>query len=111
SNSLDAVVAGTGTGTTANSGSLTTTASGDLLLAAEATTNPASFAAGSGYTISDWVPAEPNTKLIAEERIQATAGVASASASLAASDSWGAVLAAFKAAGGTADTSPGITSI
>src|SRR5262249_8825922 len=68
-NSLDAAVTGIGTSTSLSSGTLTSTTNGDLLLAAGATPNIDSFTAGSGYFISDFVPAEPNTKLIAEERI------------------------------------------
>src|SRR5258706_118325 len=73
------------------------------------TQNPAAFTAGSGYTIEEFAPAEPNTKLIAEDQIQATAGLASAGALLAASDNWGAGLAAFKAAVGAAGSPSNIT--
>src|SRR5713226_557954 len=74
SNSLDVpAVAATGTSTSPNSGNLTTTASGDLLLGAIATTNPGTFTAGAGYKIEEFVPAEPNTKRIAEDQIQTTA--------------------------------------
>ena len=112
SNSLDAAVAGTGTSAFPGTPALTTTANGDLLLASIATTNSASFTVGSGYAISDFVPAEPSTKLIAEERIQPTVGSASTGASLSASDSWGAVLAAIKAAQqGTGSAPPSITSL
>ena len=111
SNSLDAAVAGTGTGSSPGTPSLTTTADGDLLLSAIATTNPATFAPDAGYAISAYVPAEPNTKLIAEEQIQSAAGPASASASINSSDSWGAVLVAVKPAGGTASTPPTITGL
>jgi hypothetical protein len=52
------------------------------------------------------VPAEPNTKLIAEDQTQTTAGKASASASLGAADFWAAGLAAFKAASGSGSGSP-----
>jgi IPT/TIG domain-containing protein len=110
-NSLDgAAVVGQGT-SASPSMSLTTTANGDLLLAAISTANPANFTAGSGYSIEETVPAEPNTKLIAEDRVQTTAGSASASASLGASDNWGAALAAFKAANGGGGTVPNITSL
>ena len=112
SNSLDAVVAGTGNGTFASTPSLTTTADGDLLLASIATTNPRLITAGSSYSISDFVPAEPNTKLIAEQGIQSTSGPASASASLSSSDSWGAVLAPVKpASAGTGSAPPSITGL
>src|SRR5947208_3332722 len=92
-----------------NSGNLTTTASGDLLLRAILTRNPTSFTAGSGYTVEEAVPAKPNTKLIADDQIQLAAGTASASALLGASDSWAAALAAFKAAGGTGGIASSIT--
>lgn len=111
SNSLDVTAMAQGTGTSPNSGNLTTTASGDLLLAAIATINAGAFTAGTGYTIRDFVPVEPNTKLISESQIQSAAGVASASASLAASDGWGAVLAAFKPAGGGGGTGPSISGL
>jgi hypothetical protein len=81
-----------------------------LLLGAVATTNPASFTAGSGYTIEEFVGVEPGTKLIAEDQIQASAGSASATASLAGSDAWGSVLEAFKPVG-AAGTGPNITNL
>src|SRR6266571_4327311 len=109
SNSLDVTAVATGIGTSANSGSMTTTASGDLLLGTIATADAATYTAGIGFTIRDFVPAEPNTKLISEDQIQTTAGIASASASLAASGNWGAVLAAFTAAGGGGGTPSSIT--
>src|SRR5216684_3941665 len=96
-NSLDASVSATGIGSAANSGNLNTTASGDLLLGTIATADAATFTAGSGYTLRDFVPAQPNTKLVTEDQVQTTAGSASAGASLAASGNWGVVLAAFKA--------------
>jgi hypothetical protein len=101
SNSLDGIAAQQGTSANPNSGNLTTTANGDLLLGAIMVGNPAIFTAGPGYTIEEWVPAPPNTKLIAEDLLQASAGQISASATLGASDSWGAGVAAFKMAGAT----------
>ena len=98
-NSLDVTATAQGTSTSPNSGNATTTASGDLLVGEVVTNNTATFTAGTSYTIKELVPAEPSTKLIAEDQIQTTAGAASASASLAASDNWGAGLAAFKAVG------------
>jgi hypothetical protein len=96
-NSLDgAAVASQGTGASLNSGIITTTASGDLVLAGMSTANAANFTAGSGYLPRDFVPAEPNTKLLVEDRIQSVAGNISANASLGTSDNWGAVAAAFK---------------
>jgi hypothetical protein len=103
-NSLDQTLAAQGNSLTPNSGSVTTTSSGDLLLGAILTGNSTSFTAGSGYTIEESVPAPPNAKLIAEDQIQLAAGAAAASASLAAVGNWGAGLAAFKAAGGAGGT-------
>src|SRR5882762_1186692 len=108
-NSLDASVTATGTGTAASSGNLTTTASGDLLLGTIATADSTTFTAASGYTLIDIVPATPNTKLVTEDQVQATAGTTSAGASLAASGNWGVVLAAFKASAGTGGTAATIT--
>jgi len=59
------------------------------------TANPASFKAGSGYTVEERVPAEPNTKLIVEDQRQSIGEAASAGASLGV-DPWGAVIAAFR---------------
>jgi hypothetical protein len=109
--SLDIAATATATSALPDSGTVTTTANGDLLLGAVGTTDARTFTAGSGYTIEDFVPAEPNTKLIAEDQIQQAAGATSASASIATSDAWGAIVAAFKpaASGGTAG--PQITAI
>ena len=98
SGSLDVAAAAQGNSAFPNSGSVTTTANGDLLLGAIMTADAETFTAGSGYRIEESVPAEPNTKLIAEDQTQATAGASSASASLGAADFWAAGLAAFKAA-------------
>src|SRR5206468_10647663 len=65
--------------------------------------------AGTGYTIRDFVPAAPNTKLINEDQIQVSAGSVSASATLSPSSNWGAILAAFKPAGGVAGSPATIT--
>ena len=48
------------------------------------TANPEIFTAGIGYKIKESVPAEPGTKLIAEDEIQAMAGPATVTASLGA---------------------------
>jgi len=96
SNSLDVTVATEGTSASPGTGNITTTSSGDLLLGGIATANPATFTAGSGFFIEERAPAEPNTKLIVEDQRQSIAGTASAGASLGASDSWGAVLVAFR---------------
>jgi hypothetical protein len=99
--SLDAAIATEGTGTLPSSGNAITSWGGDLLLGEITTANPATFSAGTGYKIEDLVPASPNTKLILEDQIQTAPGTSSATATLAASDSWSALFAAFKAANGT----------
>jgi hypothetical protein len=112
SGSLDVVAAAQGDSPTPNSGvTATTTANGDLLLGTIITANPATFTAGTGYRIEESVPAEPGTKLIAGDQIQAAAGAATASATLGVADFWAAGVAAFKAAAGAGGTSPSITSL
>jgi len=108
---LDATVAQQETNSTPSSGSTTTSANGELLLGLVSTGDPENFTAGSGYTIRGFVPAEPSTKLISEDRIQQAAGTASATATINSADNWAAVLAAFKplAAGSGGATSGPIT--
>jgi len=110
-NSLDVVSTAQGTSATANSSSVLTTANGELLLGAILTGNAATFTAAAGYAIEERVPASPNTKLAAEDQIQATAGTVSAGVTFGSSDSWGAGLAAFKAASGGGTTAPAISSL
>jgi Bacterial Ig domain/IPT/TIG domain/Family of unknown function (DUF6298)/Putative collagen-binding domain of a collagenase len=114
SNSLDAVAFAQGTGTSPNTGNVSTTSSGDLILGAIVTADPENFTAGANYVIESHVPVEPGTKLIAEDRVQTAAGIISANATLGASDPWGALLAAFRSNGtASAQTSasPSITSV
>ncbi len=111
SNSLDVVATAQGTSATANTGNALMTANGDLLIGAILTGNPATYTAATGYKIEETVPAAPNTKLAEEDQIQATAGTVSAGVTFSASDSWGAGLAAFKAASGGGTTGPSITSL
>jgi hypothetical protein len=110
-NSLDVSTAAQGSSAAPNSGNATTNASGDLLLGAFATANAASFTAGSGFAVEARVPAAPNSKLMAEDQIQATAGSVSANATLNTSDNWGAVLATFKASGSGGAPPPIITNL
>ncbi len=105
SNSLDAVATSQGTSATPTAGPVTTSAAGNLLIGFTSTANSATFTAGAGARIEESVPAEPGTKLMVEDRTLASAGTASAGASLGASDIWGAAVAAFRAAGvNTSDT-------
>jgi hypothetical protein len=110
SNSLELAVAAQGKSTSPNSGPASVS-SGDLLLGAILTANPANFTAGSNYQIEESIPAKPNSKLIGEDQIQGVAGSASATASLAAADNWAAGLAAFHAATGGGGGSPTITNL
>ena len=96
-NSLDVTASAQGTGTTPNSGSVTTTASGDLVIGGISTAESSTFTAGSGFVIQERVPAA-STKLIVEDRRQTTAGAVSASATLSATGIWAAVMATFKRA-------------
>jgi hypothetical protein len=70
-NSLDTTATAQGTSASPNTGNLTTTAPGDLLLGEISTANSASFTAGAGYVVEELVPTA-GTKLIAEDQIQAT---------------------------------------
>ena len=108
SNSLDVTATAQGDSASPNSGNATTTANGDLLLGAIMTSDAATFTAGSGYKIEESVPAEPNTKLVAEDQVQAIAETVSASATLGGPDFWAAGVAAFKAgsSGGGEGTAP-----
>jgi hypothetical protein len=109
--SLDVAAAAQGSSANPNSGNVTTTANGDLLLGAITTGNPANFTAGSGYASEESVPGAPNTKLNVEDGVQSIVGTAWASASLGGSNNWGAALAAFRVAGGVGNTGPSITSL
>ncbi len=110
-NSLDVTAMTQGTGASASSGNATTTAAGDLLLGALMTGSGVTYTAGTGFTVEERVPAAPNTKLIAEDQIQAPAGGVAATANLSATASWGAALAAFKAATGGGSTAPAISNL
>ena len=67
SNSLDGTASASGVSGSPNSGTLTTTASGDLLLGAISTANGPSLTVGSGFTMEGAVPALPNAKVVAED--------------------------------------------
>jgi len=96
-NSLDGVAAAQGIGVSPNSGSVATSASGDLLLAAIVTSDPETFTSGTGYIMEERVPAL-NAKLMVEDGRQTVAGTISANASLSSSVAWGAAVAAFRSA-------------
>ena len=97
SNSLDVTATGQATSASPSSGSASPSASGDLLLGAVVTGTDANVTAGSGFTTRDSVPTAGASRLMVQDRVQATAGATSGAATLAASNNWGAALAAFKA--------------
>jgi RHS repeat-associated protein len=109
--SLDTTISAIGDSSSPNTGTATTTANGDLLLAAFMSANAATFTAGSGYTEEEFVPAEPATELISEDQILSQAGSEAASATLGATGFWAAALAAFKTADIGAGTGPTITTL
>ncbi|HKF68725.1 MAG TPA: FG-GAP-like repeat-containing protein [Vicinamibacterales bacterium] len=98
SGSLDGVSTAAGSGTSANSGAVTTTASGDLLIGVVSTANAANVAPGSSFAVEGSVPALPVAKLVVEDAVLATAGSIAGTASLSATDQWGAAIAAFRPA-------------
>jgi len=110
-NSLDVTAVAQGTGASVSSGNATTTAAGDLILGALMTGSGVTYTAGSGFTVEEQVPAAANTKLIAEDQIQAAAGGVAATATLSASASWGAAVAVFKAASGGGSAAPTISNL
>jgi hypothetical protein len=91
---LDAVVGASGTGTTSNSGSLTTINANDLLFAAN---NVSSLTNGAGSGFTSRMITSPDGD-IAEDRIVTAAGTYNATASML-SGSWVMQLVALKAAG------------
>ena len=97
SNALDVTVSSQGTSSSPSSGNATTTQGGDLLIGAVAALGSGTYTAGSGYALDQSIGTYPNTTLVAEDQVQANAGTASAGATLSSSQSWGAMLAAFKA--------------
>jgi IPT/TIG domain len=110
-NSLDVTAAAQGGSTSPNSGAATTTVGGDLLLGEIMTGTGTTASAGTGYKVEAAVPASPNSKLMVEDEILSGAGSASATATLGASVSWGAALAAFKppASGGAGPNISGVS--
>ena len=110
-NSLDVTATAQGTSNAPGTGTVTTTASGDLVIGVLSTAEPRTFTAGSGYVIQERVPVAPNTKLVVEDRILATAGPVSANGTLNSSDTWGAALAAFRPAVGGGGPIPAITGV
>jgi hypothetical protein len=97
-NSLDATAFQQGFSASPNTGTASTTASGKLLLGMFITANGANYTAGSGYTMAQRVPNTTNARLAVEHMAPSASGAASATASLGASDYWGALLVALRPA-------------
>ncbi len=97
SNSLDVTSAAQGSSISPDSGTVVTTAGGDLLFGASASADAEPFA-GPGYNLEELVPAAPGTALTTEDQIQTVAGPASASLTFGSSKDWTMGLAAFKRA-------------
>ncbi len=89
-NALDGTATAAGSSTAPTSGSATTTTAGDLVLGVFSTQSGRTFTAGSGSTIREAVSAAPSTNLMVQDRIQATAGAITATATLNTLDVWGA---------------------
>jgi hypothetical protein len=107
---LDGTVGGKGNSGSPSSGSVTTTANGDLIFSCGAEDGIGSgdtFTAGSGFTKR--VDLGAAAAYADEDRVQATAGSIAATWTLSPSSSWVTNMAAFKAAG--ASTAPSLTSL
>jgi chitodextrinase len=99
---LDVSAVATGTGTTADSGSATTTVANELLIGSNWVTT-GTPSAGSGYSsrqISGW------DGDILEDRIVSVTGAYNATSPVSPSGSWIMQMAAFKGAGTGGDTTP-----
>ena len=107
SNSLGPVASAQGASASPASGSVTTTASGDLALGLLSRAGAGTFTPGAGFALRTQIPASPATKLVVEDRMLATVGPVAATGALDVSDSWAAAVATFHAAAsGGADTQP-----
>ncbi len=109
SGSLDVTAAAQGTNASPSSGSVATTAAGDLLLGVIMSADGRTFTPGSPYTARDLIPSASNAKLMTEDAIQSAAGTSAANAALSSSNPWGAVLAAFRARSGGSTSAPDLT--
>ena len=101
-NPFDVGTSASGTGTSANSGTVTTTAASALIFGAGITTGGFS-AAGTNFV--NRIITTPDLD-IAEDRLVTTTGSYSATASLGGSAAWVMQVATFRAAGGTDTVAP-----
>lgn len=96
SSPVDVTGSNQGTGTALDSGSVTTTTNGDLIIGVMVNANGRTWTAGTGYTSEEQVPTGATSKLMFEDKIQSTSGAVSASATISSSDQWSAGIATFK---------------
>ena len=94
--SLDQTSGREGSSATPDSGTITPTFDGELVIGVVATANEESFTGGDGYVINENVPEGPYTKLMVEDQTQAARSSVSAGATLRSSDDWAAVVATFR---------------
>jgi len=100
SSALDGVAGHTGSGTTLSSGTVTTTANGDLIFSvgvADSSGSQVSIAAGTGFTKR--VDLGSLASYADEDEVQTSAGTISATWTLSLSQNWIASVAAFKPQG------------
>ena len=96
-NSLDVTSGAQGVSGQLNSGSATTTSNGDLVLGVAATANSATVTPGTGFVMQERVPVT-GMRLAVEDRRQTAAGPTAATMTFTASETWGAIMASFRAA-------------
>lgn len=101
-NALDTSVAAAADSASSNSNAVTTTNAADLLVGANIVATGTS-GPGSGYT--NRVITNPDGDIV-EDQVVSTTGSYSATAPLSSSGPWVMQMVAFRAAGGTADTTP-----
>ena len=97
---LDQSAGTSGTSATPTSPSVTTTASGELIVGLFTQDGGAgeTWTGGSGYTLRS--PSTGSNERALEDQVQSTAGSISANATMSSSQSWTAVIITFKASGG-----------
>jgi hypothetical protein len=104
SSSLNVTSGAAGRSNAPNSGTVTTTVPGALVLGVFSTQSTTTFSPGSGFTAEATVSAPPSSVLMVADRVLTNTGSVSAAASLSTTDIWAAGLAAFRPAGSTGGT-------
>jgi hypothetical protein len=91
-------------GTALNSGNVTTTKANELLFGVGTTPNPATFSAGTSYTIREHVGVGGD-KIATEDQIVSSTGAYSATETLSAADNWACAIVTYS------DTTIGSTTL